>query len=146
METLDNYWVNTSSNFLIKQALAKADRQFWDKFDQLVAGAVVQTTLTLETSYVERDSNYSLWGLLVNSGYLTALERLDANTAALKIPNEEVLSEFQMIVAELSGIESLDLREMFTCLLKKDMDSYPLTGVYGADALPLARLREAEQV
>lgn len=78
--------------------------------------------LTLETSYIERDSNYSLWGLLVNSGYLTVRQRVDANTAVVKIPNEEVMSEFQVLISEIAGIEALDLRQMFDALLKKDME------------------------
>ncbi|HIX53006.1 MAG TPA: hypothetical protein IAA28_09400, partial [Candidatus Lachnoclostridium stercoripullorum] len=59
--------------------------------------------LTLETSYIERDSSYSLWGLLVNSGYLTVKKRVDANTAVVKIPNNEVMSEFQVLIAEIAG-------------------------------------------
>lgn len=95
---LDSYWIHTSSNYLIKQALKEADRKFWEDFDRLISGQEVPVWLTLETAYVERDSNYSLWGLLVNSGYLTALERIDANTVVVKIPNDEVMAEFQQML------------------------------------------------
>lgn len=118
---LDNYWINTSSNYLVKKALNSADRRFWEKFELLISGQEIPVWLTLETSYMERDSNYSLWGLLVNSGYLTATRRLDENTAAVKIPNDEVMSEFQMLIAEISGIDGLDLQQMLSCLLNKDM-------------------------
>lgn len=121
---LRNYWINTSSNTLIKKALRKAPKRFWDKFDQLVLGKEVTVSLTLETAYVERNSNYSLWGLLVNSGYLTALEELDEKTAIVKIPNDEVMSEFQAMIAELSGVEELDLQEMFRHLLQKEMKEF----------------------
>lgn len=102
---LDNYWVNTSSNFLIRQALKRADRRFWESFDVLASGEETTVWLTLETSYAERDSNYSLWGLLVNAGYLTAIRRIDSRTAVVKIPNEEVMAEFQVLVSEIAGIE-----------------------------------------
>lgn len=46
-------------------------------------------------------------GLLVNSGYLTALERIDANTVVVKVPNDEVMTEFQMLIAGISGIDGL---------------------------------------
>ena len=124
MGELDNYWVNTSSNYLVRKALKMADGRFWDDFDRLVTGEAVPVWLTLETSYVERDSNYSLWGLLVNSGYLTAVERIDANTAVVKIPNDEVMSEFQMLISEISGIDGLDLKQMLYCLLNKDMKRF----------------------
>lgn len=109
---LDNYWINTSSNYLVRKALKMADRRFWKDFDQLVTGNELPVWLTLETSYIERDSNYSLWGLLVNSGYLTALERLDANTAVVKIPNDEVMLVLQVLIAEISGVDGLDLQQI----------------------------------
>ncbi len=121
---LDSYWIHTSSNYLIKQALKTADRKFWEDFDKLAAGQTVPVWLTLETAYVERGSNYSLWGLLVNSGYLTALERVDANTVVVMVPNDEVMAEFQMLIAEISGIDGLELQQMLSCLLKKDMNRF----------------------
>jgi hypothetical protein len=122
--SLDNYWINTSSNFLVKQALRTADKRFWDDFDQLASGKEISVWLTLETSYIERDSNYSLWGLFVNSGYLTALKRIDSNTAVVKIPNDEVMSEFQVLIAEISGVDGLDLQQMLSCLINKDMKRF----------------------
>lgn len=122
--SLDNYWINTSSNFLVKQALRTADKRFWEDFDQLASGKEISVWLTLETSYIERDSNYSLWGLLVNSGYLTALKRIDSNTAVVKIPNDEVMSEFQVLIAEISGVDGMDLQQMLSCLINKDMKRF----------------------
>ena len=34
------------------------------------------------------------------------------------------MSEFQMLIAELSGIDGLDLQQMMSCLLNKDMDLF----------------------
>jgi hypothetical protein len=121
---LDNYWINTSSNVLVKQTLETANREFWDDFDRLVAGEQVPVLLTLETSYLERIDNYSLWGLLVNAGYLTALERVNEHETVVKIPNNEVLSEFKAIITNISGINGLDLKHMFTYLLNKDMSNF----------------------
>ena len=121
---LDNYWVKTSANTLVKRGLQGAERNFWDKFDRLVLGESVTVWLTLDTSFVERESLYSLWGLLVNAGYLTVLERIDAQTAVIKIPNGEVMSEFQLLLAEISGVDGLELKQMFDCLLVKDMDGF----------------------
>lgn len=124
MGVLKNYWINTSSNALVKQVLEKADQEFWRDFDRLAAGEAISIWLTLETSFVERYDNYSVWGLLVNAGYLTALKWVNEKTAIVKIPNEEVLSEFQMIVASIAGVRGVELEKMFACLLKKDMDEF----------------------
>lgn len=121
---LDNYWVNTSSNFLIRQALGAASRGFWDDFDKLAAGIPTTVWLNLDTSYTERESNYSLWGLLVNAGYVTVEKRVDANSAIVRIPNEEVMSEFIVLVTELAGIEGQGLREMFFALTHKDFERF----------------------
>lgn len=121
---LENYWVKTSANFLVKAALKDADRSFWRIFEQLVDGQEKLVYITLDTSFAERASSYSLWGLLVNAGYLTVTKWTDAETSVVKIPNGEVMSEFQTLIAEISGIERLDLQQMFTCLLNKDMETF----------------------
>lgn len=121
---LESYWVKTSANFLVKSALKEADRNFWKTFDQLAEGQERLVYITLDTSFAERASLYSMWGLLVNAGYLTVTEWVDAEKCMVKIPNREVLSEFQTLVAELSGIDRLDLQQMFSFLLNKDMTGF----------------------
>lgn len=121
---LENYWVKTSANFLVKAALKDADRSFWRIFEQLVDGQEKLVYITLDTSFAERASSYSLWGLLVNAGYLTVTQWTDAETSVVKIPNGEVMSEFQTLIAEISGIERLDLQQMFTSLLNKDIETF----------------------
>lgn len=121
---LDNYWVNTSSNYLVRQALELAGRGFWEEFDKLAAGEAATVWLNLDTSYTERESNYSLWGLLVNAGYVTVVKRIDANSATIKIPNEEVMSEFLILVSEMAGIESQGLKELFYALTHKDFKKF----------------------
>ena len=121
---LDSYWVKTSANFLVKEGMKKADRNFWDKFEALITGKPIEVWITLDTSFAERESVYSLWGLLVNAGYLTVMKRIDSKTAIIKIPNDEVMSEFQILVAEISGVDGLDLQQMLSCLIKKDMEQF----------------------
>lgn len=121
---LENYWVKTSANFLVKNALKDADRSFWRIFEQLIEEQEKLVYITLDTSFAERASIYSLWGLLVNAGYLTVTKWVDAETSIVKIPNGEVMSEFQTLIAELSGIERMDLQQLFVFLLNKDMEGF----------------------
>lgn len=123
-EFLDNYGAYTSSNYLIRQALTKANSSFWQDFDILATGKETTVWLNLDTSYIERESNYSLWGLLVNAGYLTVMHRNDATSAVVRIPNDEVMSEFLMLVTEISGLEGQGLSKMFTALLSGDIDHF----------------------
>lgn len=95
---LENFWVRTSSNYLVREALAHADQSFWSSFDYLAAGKETTVWLTLDTAFVERESNYSLWGLLANAGYITIMKWIDSNSAVVRIPNGEVMAEFQMLI------------------------------------------------
>ncbi|MDR1688771.1 MAG: ATP-binding protein [Clostridiales bacterium] len=124
IKILRNYWINTSSNFLIKQTLKNANKEFWDDFDRLAAGEEVPIWLTLETSYLERNDNFTFWGLFVNSGYLTALKWVHEKSAVVKIPNDEVMSEFQGMVASIAGIRGTDLEKMFESLVNKNMEKF----------------------
>lgn len=121
---LENYWLKTSANFLVKSALKTTDRNFWNVFDKLADGQEQMVFLTLDTSFVERSSLYSLWGLLVNAGYLTVTRWVDAESCVVKIPNGEVMSEFQTLITELSGMDRLDLLRMFQYLMDQDMDHF----------------------
>jgi len=42
----------------------------------------------------------------------------------IKIPNGEVMSEFQLLIAEISGVDGLDLKQIFSCLLNRDMNGF----------------------
>lgn len=121
---LENFWVRTSSNYLVREALSHADQGFWSSFDELAAGKETTVWLTLDTAFVERESNYSLWGLLANAGYITIMEWIDSNSAVVRIPNGEVMAEFQMLITEIAGINGQDLDRMFYCLMNKDMDTF----------------------
>lgn len=42
----------------------------------------------------------------------------------MRFINHEVMSEFQMLISEISGIEGLDLRQLFSYLLNQDMERF----------------------
>ena len=79
-------------------------------------------------SYLHLNFNSTLWGLLINAGYVTVVEQLSDIFMRVRIPNGEVKSEFLKIVAEQANIESMDLHVMFQSLMNKDMDGF--LGVY----------------
>ncbi|GHT86514.1 hypothetical protein FACS18947_6420 [Bacteroidia bacterium] len=121
---LENYWINTSTNYLIRQSLLQADDAFREKFEQLIISGSTNVMASLTTSLIELKTNSTLWGLLVNSGYITIEEKITNEYMKVRIPNDEVKSEFQKIVAEQIAIQDDDLTEMFYCLLHKDMTGF----------------------
>lgn len=121
---LKNYWINTSTNYLVKKALSEADSSFQHKFEQLTMKGSTTVGINLETSFIELQNNSTLWGLLVNSGYLTIEEQIDFDYMKVKIPNDEVYSEFQKIVAEQANIQDDDLKEMLNHLIHNELDDF----------------------
>ena len=65
------YWVNTSSNTMIKNAIINSDASFKKGYEKLIQNSYLDTQVLLETSFYEMSSTEALWGLLVNAGYLT---------------------------------------------------------------------------
>ena len=103
----ENFWVNTSTNYLVKEAVKKADERFRREFDELIEKKTVRVGINLETSFIELQDNYSLWGLLVNAGYVTVEDVEDESFMKVRIPNEEVCAEFRKILAEQANISAI---------------------------------------
>ena len=114
-------WVNTSSNTLIRQTVLKASDSFLRQFDELILNVSIKTMVNLSTSFFELQDDATLWGLLMNSGYVTVNRVLNLQTEfyEIRIPNSEVGQEFQKIVAQRTRIESGYLAEMFYYLIQE---------------------------
>ena len=72
---LEPYWVNTSSNKMIRKAMEGRDLTFARGYEKLIETGRLETLVRMETSFFEVSSTDSLWGLFVNAGYLT-IERV----------------------------------------------------------------------
>ena len=70
-QELVSYWVNTSENIMIKEAMKQSDISFQREYEQLLQYGSLTTMVRLETSFYEMSSTSSLWGLFVNAGYVT---------------------------------------------------------------------------
>ena len=92
-----NYWVNTSSNDIIRRFLVKADAVTRDEIERLINGGCVKKMIHQELTYRDLDSDIdNLWSILYTTGYLTqAEEDIDVDEdeeelSALVIPNREI--------------------------------------------------------
>ena len=57
------YWVNTSSNKMIKQAMQDCDSSFKEGYEELIRTGTVNTLVNFEASFYELKETNSLWGL-----------------------------------------------------------------------------------
>ena len=56
------YWVNTSSNKMIKVAMKDCDASFKEGYEELIRIGTVRTLVNFETSFYELKETSSLWG------------------------------------------------------------------------------------
>lgn len=121
---LSPYWLNTSANQMIKSAFKDASQAFQEEYESLILQGKLDTWVQMETSFFEVSSTESLWGLLVNAGYLTIARVLDPTNGyyTIRIPNQEVQKEFRSLTAYHMHLEDTDLSRLFQALYygKKD--------------------------
>ena len=86
-----NYWVNTSSNNIIRRFMEKADKTARDEIEQLINGGTVKKEIREELTYRDLDSDVSnLWSILFTAGYLTQYGTAHQGITELVIPNREI--------------------------------------------------------
>ncbi len=86
-----NYWVNTSSNSIIRRFIDKAGATTRDELELLVDGGSVKKRIRQELTYRDLDSDIdNLWSILFTTGYLTQRGLEEGDLTQLVIPNREI--------------------------------------------------------
>lgn len=97
----ESYWINSSSNDLVKRFISKADRTTREEIEQLLAGGKIEKEIRLELTYDEIDSSIdNVWSVLFTTGYLTQVGKPKRSMYQLKIPNAEVREVFRYQISE----------------------------------------------
>ncbi|MCM1127905.1 MAG: ATP-binding protein [Lachnospiraceae bacterium] len=93
------YWINTSSNAIIKDMVARADRETKGQIEVLLNGGTLDIQVHEEVTYEDmRDKGENLWNFLYFTGYLTKKsEYFQGKYVFLKvcIPNAEVMTIYE---------------------------------------------------
>ena len=126
-KVLEPYWVNTSSNTMIKKAISSSDEAFEREYEELIRNGKLETTVKMDTSFFEVNNTENLWGLLVNAGYLTLHKTISIQDSLyiIKIPNQEVQLEFRKLTAYHLKATETDLTVLFNslkCCRKEDFE------------------------
>lgn len=112
-KTPKSFWINTSSNDLVKRFIYMADKTTRDDIERLVAGEVIEKEVHLELTYDEIDNSIdNLWSVLFTTGYLTQVGVNDNGYYKLKIPNEEIRTVYKK-----------QIREWFNTTIQEDSNS-----------------------
>ena len=124
------YWINSSSNDLIKRLLLKGDNNMKLELEDLIDGNSINKIIddNIIMSEVE-DSNENIWSFLLLSGYLKATKtevirgRLNCE---LKIPNEEVHIFYENLIEKWfkETLTNQKYEEMLSRLICGDIENF----------------------
>lgn len=120
------YWVNTSANVMIKDALEKSDDDFNKEYEKLIMDGQIETVVSMQTSFYEEADNSTLWGLFVNAGYLTITEIVDRynDRYCITIPNAEVRKEFINLTEHHLGLKTGKLFSVVSKLIEENKTEF----------------------
>ncbi len=101
------FWVNTSSDELLKTQLKSRDENYIrEQLLQLINNETITKTIDQNFVFPDLETDKELlWSLLIFSGYLTMHEKLGINRYSLRIPNYELKFVFQNIVLNWLNVE-----------------------------------------
>ena len=101
VEKPQNYWVNTSSNNIIRKFIDRADNTTKDEIEQLIHGKSIKKKIRQELTYQDLDSKIdNLWSILFTTGYLTQCGIQKGDFTELVIPNKEIQWIFEEQIQE----------------------------------------------
>ncbi len=125
---LIQYWVNTSSNDLIKLVL-KNSSTIKEKIERLLKDEEIEVLINLETVIVGIENNEdNIWGLMLGTGYLKVTEvvNLAEHIYKVKLPNYEIKLLFQQIINDWfrNKVIGNDLKSILKDLVTLNLKEY----------------------
>ena len=99
-EGFKTYWINTSSDSLLRNEIQKAEANYIRQdLQKLINNETIEKSIEVNFVFPDLDrDNELLWTLLLFSGYLTITEKVNRKNYTLKIPNYEIKTVFQDII------------------------------------------------
>lgn len=116
------YWINTSSNDIIKDLITRADRETKGQIEELLEGKTLDIQVHEEITYDDMHSNSeNLWNFLYFTGYLTKESEYFKESSIflrVRIPNIEVKTIYQnTIMGWLRDmIKKEDFRDLYCAM------------------------------
>ena len=121
-----SYWINTSSNDIIKDLIARADRETKGQIEILLSGGTLGIQVHEEVTYGDMHSNgENLWNFLYFTGYLTKdSEYFRGKYIFLKvrIPNTEVMTIYENTILNWmkAAIKKEDFHDLYRAMEEGD--------------------------
>lgn len=116
------YWINTSSNDIIKDMIAGADRETKMQIEMLLSGGTLDIQVHEEVTYEDmRGRGENLWNFLYFTGYLTKKSEYFRESSIYlqaRIPNTEVKTIYQNTILGWfrQKIAKQDFRDLYRAM------------------------------
>lgn len=126
----ENYWVNVSSNDIIKDLFIHADETIKEDLEALITGQTITKDIKSTIVFQElEDQTDIIWSFLLFSGYLTYRNLVfggDNPVADIYIPNKEVSSLYKNIISLWfkRGTYKKKYPHMLQCLVTGNIDEF----------------------
>jgi hypothetical protein len=125
------YWVNTSSNDLVKNLITKGDAQLKQELQSLIRGEAIEKYINedIVMNEIEQDTE-NVWSFLFFSGYLKVVKKQRNAEGELKchlaIPNIEVSIVYRGIILNWfkANVGMDKYRNMLNALIKGDIKPF----------------------
>ena len=115
------YWVNTSSNVVIKEMLKNSDSRAFKTLEDLFMKKDVPVTISNNIALGKHLSPSEIWELLLFSGYLTIKDKIDEDEYIVRIPNQEISTFFKKTFLTILFGELQTVKDVKYALFNKDM-------------------------
>ncbi|MCI8991682.1 MAG: AAA family ATPase [Eubacterium sp.] len=116
------YWINTSSNDIIRDLIARSDRETKSQIETLLDGGTLDLQVHEEVTYADMGGNGdSLWNFLYFTGYLTKKSEYFKESSIflrMRIPNTEVKTIYQRNLLNWfkEKIKKEDFRDLYRAM------------------------------
>lgn len=109
---LKSYWINTSSNFMIRELLAHTGEEGLETLEKIFSQENVAVRITDNVRFGNNLNVSEVWELMIYSGYLTVKDKLDDGRYIVRIPNIEIMNFFKdefltLIFGEYRAVDEL---------------------------------------
>ncbi len=125
------YWVNTSSNSIVKSLIERADAVTKKEIELLIEGKAIEKPVHEDITYDEvYNSMDNLWNFMFFTGYFKRVkERMDAEDnrfVEFSIPNREIKYIFRTKVLKWfeEKVKAKDLSKLYTSIISGDPETF----------------------
>ena len=120
------YWINTSSNDIIKDLIASSDRETKGQIETLLSGGTLDVQVHEEVTYGDMHSTgENLWNFLYFTGYLTKVREYMRGKyifLRIRIPNLEVATIYENTIMDWikDNIKKEDFHDLYRAMEEGD--------------------------